>query len=115
MNIIDKILKRIVHLVTKDTGGFDVVDFRVGTIIGTTVLFLVPVVNHFFNNILPDSPLLRNILIAIQVLAILASYRVTFIQRWANEVGNLFSLLYAFLIHAVAYLHNFNVKDSAFS
>ena len=115
MNFIDKILRHIVHLITKDTGGFDVIDFRVGTIIGTSVLFTVPVVNYLFDNILPDYPLLRNILIVIQLLAILASYRITFIQRWANEVGNLFSLLYAFLVNTVAYNHNFNVKESAFA
>lgn len=115
MTYIDKILKKIGHFVITDTGGFDVVDFRVGTIIGTTVLFLVPVINFLFHNILPDYPSARNILIVIQLFAILASYRIVFIQRWANEIGNLFSLCYAFLVNAVAYYHNFDVKESAFA
>lgn len=109
------IVNRIIHLITKNTGGYDVVDFRVGTLIGTFILFVIPVVNYFFNNIIPDYPFARNILIVIQISCILASYKFRFIQRWANETGNLFSLLYAFLVNTVAFLHNFDVKESAFA
>ena len=108
-------IDKLIHLVTKDTDGYDVIDFRVGTIIGTTILLCFPLINHFFKNTIPDYPLGRNILIIMQILSILASYRFTFFKRWGNEIGNLFSLLFAFLINTIVFVNGFPVRDSAFA
>ena len=108
-------IDKLIHLVTKDTDGYDLVDFRIGTIIGTTILLCFPLINYFFKNTVPDYPLGRNILIVIQLFSIIASYRFTFVKKWANEIGNLFSLLFAFLINTIVFVHGFPIRDSAFA
>ena len=108
-----KTIDKLIHLVTKNADGYDVVDFRIGTIIGTTILLCFPLINYFFKNTIPDYPLVRNILIAIQILSILASYRFTFFKRWGNEIGNLFSLIFAFFINTIVFLNGFQIRDSA--
>ena len=108
-------IDKLTHLLTKDTDGYDVVDFRVGTIIGTFGLLCFPIFNYYFKNTIPDYPLGRNILIGVQIFSILASYRFTFFKRWGNEIGNLFSLTFAFSIITIVFVNGFTVRDSAFA
>ncbi len=107
--------KQILQLLSRNSDGYDVFDFRVGTLIGTSVLFLVPIINSYFENPIPDLPLARNILIVIQLYLIIASYHIRFIKKWANETGNLFSLTYAFIISTAAYLHQFEKVETVFT
>ena len=110
-----KTIDRLIHLITKDTDGYDVVDFRVGTIIGTTVLLCIPLINSIFHNTIPDYLLGRNILIVVQILSILASYRIKFFKQWGNEIGNSFSLIFALLINTVVFYNGFQIRESAFA
>ncbi len=107
--------KQILKLLSRNSDGYDVFDFRVGTLIGTSVLFLIPIINNTFESPIPDLPLARNILIVIQLSLILASYHVGFIKKWANETGNLFSISYAFIISTAAYLNQFQTIQTVFT
>ena len=107
MLVIKQLQRKILKILSRNSDGYDVFDFRVGTLIGTSILFLIPFVNEYFVSIIPDIPILRNILIIIQLWSILASYHVVFIKKWANEVGNIFSITYAFLISYAAYVNHF--------
>ena len=111
----NKYFEKLKQITVANADGYDVVDFRIGTVIGTTVLFIIPILNLIFNNILPDHILARNILIIIQISSIVASYHVRFFKVWANEVGNAFSLIYSIMVSTIAYLNHFNMKDSAFA
>jgi PAS domain S-box-containing protein len=113
--IIQKGQDEVSYFLNKDTGGFDVYDFRVGTLIGTLILIFVPIVNALFLHVIPDHAPARTILILIQVAAIFASYKFIFVKKWANEIGNSFSLAYAALTTTVAYLHNFQIRETAFA
>jgi PAS domain S-box-containing protein len=88
--------KRITVLLQQDSDGYDVFDFRVGTLFGTFVLSFVTPINVYSSNELPDLPTARYILLLVQVLTVIASYRVNWIKKWANEIGNVFSITYAF-------------------
>jgi PAS domain S-box-containing protein len=88
--------KRITVLLQQDSDGYDVFDFRVGTLFGTFVLSFVTPINVYSSNELPDLPTARYILLFVQVLTVIASYRVNWIKKWANEIGNVFSITYAF-------------------
>jgi PAS domain S-box-containing protein len=103
------------YLLNKDASGYDVYDFRVGTLIGTLILLFVPTVNHFFMKVIPDHASARSLLIFVQIASIIASYRYTWVKKWANEIGNSFSLAYAALTTTVAYLHNFEIRETAFA
>ena len=107
--------KKIHKLLSRNSDGYDVFDFRVGTLIGTSVLFLIPIINNTFDQPIPDLPIARNLLIFIQLYSIIASYHVTFIKKWANEIGNLFSITYAFIISSAAYLHQFQTIETVFT
>ncbi len=107
--------KKILKLLNSNSDGYDVFDFRVGTLIGTSVLCLIPIINNTFEQPIPDLLLARNILIVIQLSLVLASYYVTFIKKWANETGNLFSISYAFIISNAAYLNQFDITETVFT
>lgn len=103
------------YLLNKDTSGYDVYDFRVGTLIGTLILLFVPIINHFFLQVIPDHWIARTVLMFVQIASIIASYKYTWVKKWANEIGNSFSLAYAALTSTVAYLHNFQIRETAFA
>ena len=107
MLVIKQIQDIFTKLLNRNSDGYDVFDFRVGTLIGTTLICLVPSINEHFDRLIPDIPIARNTLIIIQILIIFASYHVIFIKKWANEIGNLFSLVYAFIISFACYFGHF--------
>ena len=107
--------KKFLKLLSRNSDGYDVFDFRVGTIIGTSVLVLIPIINEYFTHPIPDLPSVRNLLIIIQLLSILASYHITFFQKWANETGNMFSIAYAFIISTAAYDLKFQAIETVFT
>jgi PAS domain S-box-containing protein len=109
------IRKKITDLLSSNSDGYDVLDFRVGTLIGTCTVFLVTIANYFSPNAIPDIPVLRNALMVIQLLAVVGSFFITPLKRWANETGNLFSLLYACLVVCIAYDHDFQIVYSAYA
>lgn len=115
MKLHKKIQDRFNYIVSKDTDGYDVRDFRVGTIISTTFLFFVPIVNYFFHDVIPDNVPARNFLIFIQLTILTSSHFLMPIKKWANEIGNLFSLLYAALVTTVAYINNFQTQETAYA
>lgn len=115
MPTLDKYSEKIKQLFFRNTGGYDVIDFRIGTAIGTLILLAIPLLNITFNNIIPDNFIVRNTLISVQILTVLASYQVQFVQRWANEIGNLFSLIYSMIASTLAYQLNFDLTASAFA
>jgi PAS domain S-box-containing protein len=103
------------YLLNKDTEGLDVYDFRVGTLIGTIILLFVPIVNILFMQVIPDHVQARTVLMFVQIASLIASYKYKWVKKWANEIGNGFSLAYAFLTTTVAYLHNFEIRETAFA
>jgi PAS domain S-box-containing protein len=103
------------YLLSKDTGGYDVYDFRVGTLIGTLILLFVPIVNLLYLQVIPDHGPARTVLMFVQIASIIASYKHNWVKKWANEIGNSFSLAYAALTTTVAYLHNFQIRETAFA
>ena len=105
--------KRIATLLHQDNEGYDVFDFRVGTLVGTFVLCFVTPINAYSFNGLPDLPFWRNLLLIIQILSVIASYRITFIKKWCNEIGNVFSIIYAFIIIGGLYRAGFPIQQSA--
>lgn len=107
--------KKFLKLLSRNSDGYDVFDFRVGTIIGTSVLVLIPIINEYFTHPIPDLPSVRNLLIIIQLLSILASYHITFFKKWANETGNMFSIAYAFIISTAAYDLKFQAIETVFT
>lgn len=107
--------KKFLKLLSRNSDGYDVFDFRVGTIIGTSVLVLVPIINEYFTHPIPDLPDARNLLIVIQLLSILASYHILFFKKWANETGNMFSIAYAFIISTAAYYIEFQAIETVFT
>jgi PAS domain S-box-containing protein len=107
------ISKRITTLLQQDSDGYDVFDFRVGTLIGTFILSFVTPINAYSNNGLPDLPLCRYILLIVQLMSVIASYRFTFIKKWSNEIGNSFSVIYAFILIIALYRDGFPEQQSA--
>jgi PAS domain S-box-containing protein len=107
------ISKRIATLLQQDSDGYDVFDFRVGTLVGTFVLCFVTPINAYSYNGLPDLPFWRNLLLIVQILFVIASFRVVFVKKWCNEIGNAFSLIYAFIIIGDLYRDSFPVQQSA--
>jgi PAS domain S-box-containing protein len=112
---IKKYQMKAAHLLHKDADGYDVYDFRVGTLLGTLILMFVPIVNILFMQVIPDHFFARNVLMIVQIAAIFASYKFVWVKKWANEIGNGFSLAYAALTTTVAYLHNFQIRETAFA
>ncbi len=107
------ISKRITTLLQQDSDGYDVFDFRVGTLIGTFILSFVTPINAYSNNGLPDLPLCRYILLIVQLMSVIASYRFTFVKKWSNEIGNSFSVIYAFILIIALYRDGFPEQQSA--
>jgi PAS domain S-box-containing protein len=105
--------KRITALLQQDSDGYDVFDFRVGTLIGTFILSFVTPINAYSNDGLPDLPLCRYILLVVQVLSVIASYRFTLVKKWSNEIGNTFSIIYAFILIIALYRDGFPEQQSA--
>ena len=105
--------KRITALLQQDSDGYDVFDFRVGTLIGTFILSFVTPINAYSNDGLPDLPLCRYILLIVQVLSVIASYRFTLVKKWSNEIGNSFSIIYAFILIIALYRAGFPEQQSA--
>jgi PAS domain S-box-containing protein len=112
-SILTNIGKRITTLLQQDSDGYDVFDFRVGTLIGTFILSFVTPINAYSNNGLPDLPLCRYILLIVQILSVIASYRFTFVKKWSNEIGNSFSVIYAFILIIALYRDGFPEQQSA--
>jgi PAS domain S-box-containing protein len=110
---LSNISKRFSTLMHQDSDGYDVFDFRVGTLIGTLVLSFVTPINAYSYNDLPDLPTARTALLAVQLLAVFASYHLTFVKKWCNEIGNLFSIIYAFQIIIALYLTGFPNQHAA--
>lgn len=115
MSNLDKYIEKTKQLISANSDGYDVVDFRIGTIIGTSVLLSIPFLNIAFHNLVPDDWIARNILILVQISSIIASYKVTFFKKWANEIGNLFSLIYSIIATTLAYEAHFEIIPSAFT
>ncbi len=115
MLLIKQLEQYLLKLLSRNSDGYDVFDFRVGTLIGTSVLFIIPFINHYFADPIPDIPLLRNTLIIIQLSSIIASYHFTFFKKWANEIGNVFSILFAFIISLAAYHQHFQPIETVFT
>jgi PAS domain S-box-containing protein len=105
--------KRIETLLQQDSDGYDVFDFRVGTLVGTFVLNFVTPINAYYFDGLPDLPFWRNLLLIVQVIAVIASYRIVFVKKWCNEIGNVFSIIYAFIIIGDLYRDGFPTQQSA--
>jgi PAS domain S-box-containing protein len=105
--------KRITTLLHQDSDGYDVFDFRVGTLVGTFVLSFVTPINAYSFNGLPDLPICRNLLLIVQILSVIASYRLLFVKKWCNEIGNAFSIIYAFIIIGDLYRDGFPIQQSA--
>jgi PAS domain S-box-containing protein len=113
--VIKQLEKKLLELLGRNSDGYDVFDFRVGTFVGTGVLLLVPLINSYFPNAIPDLPTPRNILIVIQLLSILASFHISFFKKWANEIGNVFSFIYAIIISTAAYIFQFQPVETSFT
>ncbi len=113
--VIEQIQKKIFKILSRNSDGYDVFDFRVGTLIGTSVLISIPIVNGLTTDIFPDLPLARNTLIVIQLLTITLSYRLAFIKKWANEIGNAFSLIYSFIITTAAFYNHFQETQTIYT
>lgn len=107
------LFKRVIALLSQDNDQYDVFDFRVGTLIGTLVLCAVTPINAYFNNEIPDIPNLRYLQIIMQILTVAASYKVVFIKKWGNEIGNAFSILYAFQFIYDLYRDGFPSQQTA--
>jgi PAS domain S-box-containing protein len=105
--------KRIETLLHQDSDGYDVFDFRVGTLVGTFVLNFVTPINAYYYDGLPDLPFWRNLLLIVQVIAVIASYHIVFVKKWCNEIGNAFSIIYAFIIIGDLYRDGFPTQQSA--
>jgi PAS domain S-box-containing protein len=110
---LSNISKRITTLLQQDSDGYDVFDFRVGTLIGTFVLGCVTPINAYSNNGLPDLPTFRLLLMLVQILAVWASYHITFVKKWANEIGNSFSIFYALSLIFDIYRDGFPSQQTA--
>ncbi len=110
---LQNISKRITTLLHQDSDGFDVFDFRVGTLIGTFVLSCVTPVNFFSHDGLPDLPYFRHLLMLVQILSVFASYRFTLVKKWANEIGNSFSIFYALILIFDIYRDDFPTQQTA--
>jgi PAS domain S-box-containing protein len=115
VSIINTIRKKITQLLSANSDGYDVFDFRVGTLIGTGLLFLITVTNAFSPDTVPDVPQIRNILMLVQLLTVVASYYIPFLKKWANETGNVFSIFYACFVVSIAYVHDFQTLYTAFA
>jgi PAS domain S-box-containing protein len=94
----ENISKRIATLLQQNSDGYDVFDFRVGTLVGTFVLSFVTPINAYSNDGLPDIPLWRYSLLFVQFLFVIASYHSVWVKKWCNEIGNVFSIIYAFIL-----------------
>jgi PAS domain S-box-containing protein len=89
------LLKQLNKLLHQDNDRYDVFDFRVGTLVGTLALCCITPINTYFNDEIPDLPMLRHLQIVVQILSIVGSYWFIFIKKWGNEIGNAFSITYA--------------------
>lgn len=107
------LFKRTIALLNQDNEQYDVFDFRVGTLIGTLVLCTITPINAYFHNEIPDIPTLRYLQIVVQILTVIASYKVFFIKKWGNEIGNAFSIVYAFQFIYDLYRDGFPVQPTA--
>jgi PAS domain S-box-containing protein len=107
------ISKRITTLLQQNSDGYDVFDFRVGTLIGTFILGCVTPINAFSNDGLPDLPNFRYVLMLIQLLTVFASYYFPFIKKWGNEIGNAFSVIYALILIFDIYSDGFPTQQTA--
>ncbi len=111
--MIKNLLNRLAILISSQQDGFDVKDFRVGTIIGTLVLTIVPILNSLFHTLLPDDAIARNIIIVIQIAFIVASYSVRWVKKYANLIGNIFSVTYAFFVITITANAHFPILQTA--
>ncbi len=107
------ISKRISTLFQQDSDGYDVFDFRVGTLVGTFVLSCVTPINAYFNDGLPDLPEARYLLLVVQIFFVVASYHLIWVKKWCNEIGNAFSVIYAFQLVIDLYRDGFPNQEGA--
>jgi PAS domain S-box-containing protein len=104
-------IKTLLH---KDNDAFDVLDFRVGTLVGTVLIgFVIPLVNLFSDFSIVDYSTFRYSLVVFQLALVIGSYYFTFVKRYANEFGNLCSLIYGVFCITYAYLHDFAVIETS--
>lgn len=106
------LFSRLTALLMRGQDRYDVFDFRLGTLLGTLIIVLIPIANQFITHKIIDYAPFRNTLIAVQILTIIASYYITWVQRWANQIGNIFSLIYIIFIILFTYFQGFQVVDS---
>jgi PAS domain S-box-containing protein len=112
-SIIKNILKRLTTLLHQDSDSYDIFDFRVGTLVGSFVLLCVTPINALSHHDLPDLPTARIALVLVQLLVVVASYYINFIKKWGNEIGNAFSIIYAFIIISSLYFNGFANQQSS--
>jgi PAS domain S-box-containing protein len=105
---------RFRHLIESHSDGHDVSDFREGTIVGTITLLLLPIANYFLKDMLPDVEKARVLLIFVQILFIYLSYRADIVKRYANYIGNFFTLCFSFITITAIYLGDFKSEHIAF-
>lgn len=114
MSIFSDIILQFRALIHRNAEGFDVYDFRMGTIIGTFILVLISFSNHY-SNALPYLAAPYWGLIVLQIVTILLSYRVQFIKQYANYIGNCFSIIYAVILITIIYQNQFLIEQTALS
>jgi PAS domain S-box-containing protein len=107
------ISKRLTALLQQDSDGFDVFDFRVGTLVGTFILSFVTPINAYSSNELPDLPVARYLLLVVQLIFVVFSYRITWVKKWCNEIGNSFSVIYAYILIIDLYRDGFPNQQAA--
>jgi PAS domain S-box-containing protein len=112
-SISKNILKRLSTLLHQDSGSYDVFDFRVGTLVGSFVLLCATPINALSYHDLPDLPTARLALVVVQLLVVAASFFVDIIKKWCNEIGNAFSIIYAFQIILALYFNGFTNQQSS--
>jgi PAS domain S-box-containing protein len=90
-----------------------IIDFRVGFIVGTFIMLLIPFLNTILDNGILDHTIIRNILVINQLLFFIASYYAPKVRKYCNEISYLTTTLYILMLEYALFLKGFTIQDTA--
>jgi PAS domain S-box-containing protein len=112
-----KIQKKILYWLNLSTStaekNRDIIDFRVGLIVGTFIMLLIPILNTVLNDGILDHPFMRNVFIISQFILFIASYRVQYIIKYCDEITYTLTVLYILMVQYALFLKGFTVQGTA--
>ncbi|MEY4936454.1 MAG: hypothetical protein RIS64_2813 [Bacteroidota bacterium] len=90
-----------------------IIDFRVGFLVGTFIMLLIPFLNTILDNAILDHTIIRNILVITQLVFFMASYYSQKVRKYCNEIAYIITTSYILMLEYALFLKGFTIEATA--